>query len=148
MSHEVGTARRGGPRRNSRGPSAITIVLILGGVSLLMGLVLCCGIAGVLIYQRGSVGGSAADLSEENAQRVQLGMSLSDVEKILGKGRIATASDYEDVNSRAARFRQPPVVQHRPGATKYVWRNGTTWFFGDFDSNNKLLGTQRCSSSR
>src|SRR5262249_9530255 len=105
----------------------------------------------------------AAAVTVESIKKVQAGMTLNQVEQILGKGVKATEEDLRDANNkkREARKRMrdarknvkaldsvpeppdPPEIRFRPGTTKYRWGNKKTWIFVDVDDNtSKVVGTE------
>jgi len=97
--------------------------------------------------------GSNATL--ENIKKVRAGMTLDQVEQILGKGRKATEEDVREAKkqleenkkkmeeaSKRATGSLPqvavPDLDSKPGTTKYRWGSKNTWLFVDVDD-----GTQR-----
>ncbi len=127
----------------------LVIGLVLGGLALLIltgsGVTVC-----LIAWSFNSPMGSLFDdrnLTEENIKKIQLNMSLEEVQEILGKGRKATEADLRQANAKGRGF-GPFAVQFRPGTTKYVWRSKNAWFFVDIDDNSKkVVGTNAVSGS-
>jgi hypothetical protein len=86
------------------------------------------------------------NVTEENIKKIKPGMTLDEVEQILGKGKKATESDLNAVNRMMQGAGSP--AQFRPGTTTYRWRNRNTWLFVDVDNNtNKIVGVHSWSHS-
>jgi hypothetical protein len=122
----------------------LLIGLGIGGAALLL---LVCG--GVVLWLVIGPLAFNSKLTPENIQKVQPGMTLEDVEAILGPGRLATRADVQAANEYSGPVHIAPApITFRPGTTKYVWRNGNTWFFVDIDDGSKkLVGTYSVSHS-
>jgi hypothetical protein len=131
--------RRFRPKKKS-GNTGLIIGLAIGGAVFL--LMICGGVAFWLFIR------SEANplLTEENIKKIQPGLTLAEVEQILGAGRVATEDDMRQANTMMKGI--GPKVQFRPGTTKYRWRNGNTWLFVDVDNNTKkVVGVASMSSS-
>lgn len=92
---------------------------------------------------------TGGNLSVENVTKVKPGMTLAEVQKIVGaRGRKATQSDLDQVNAKKKRFGQGSLITLSAGSTMHCWRKGNTWFFVNIDNNsNKASFITRWSSS-
>jgi hypothetical protein len=106
--------------------------------------------------------GTAAPLAEtltlDNIKKVQGGMTLEQVEQILGKGRKATEEDVREALNQLEEDKKKmeearkkaqgkdafpeivlPKMDFRPGATKYRWGSKNTWLFVDVDERTQRV---------
>lgn len=90
-----------------------------------------------------------ADLSPDTVMKIKLGMTLDEVEQLVGSSaRPSRPSDESTVNERAKRFGQPSPAVRQDGLTKYVFRSGDAWLFVDVDDKTgKVAGFNRWASS-
>ena len=136
------------PRRRlkkKRSRSNVLNMVLIAGTAL----VVLAGVGGVLWWFIGPEMNS--NLTMENIQKIQHGMTLEEAEQILGKARIATERDVVELNEMTRAPGDPPIgargnpaaVKFRGGLTKYMWRNKNLWFLVDVDDQSKkILGTQ------
>jgi hypothetical protein len=109
---------------------------------------------------------SAPAITVENIKKVQLGMTLDQVEQVLGKGKKATEDDVREAISQLEEDKKKmeesrkkakdtgsfpdialPKMDFRPGTTKYRWGTMNTWLFVDVDeSTQKVVRTAVHSS--
>lgn len=69
--------------------------------------------------------GSSGDLSPENVKKVKLGMTLPEVETIIGcKPSQPSQSDLDAIN----KWKRGAPLQMQQGKTLYLWQQGHTLF--------------------
>jgi probable HAF family extracellular repeat protein len=103
----------------------------------------------------------------ENIKKVQAGLTLDQVEQILGKGRIATQEDAREAKKQLEENRKKmeearkratgtssipdialPDVDFKPGTTKYCWGTKKTWLFVDVDDRTQRVVRTAFQSSQ
>ena len=76
---------------------------------------------------------------------MKTGMTLREVEAIIGKGSVASPSDINFVNGRLSKFNGAQIPPVAPGKTKYVWKSRgarqTLWLFLDVDNSTRRIGS-------
>jgi hypothetical protein len=109
---------------------------------------------------------SIATVTLENIKRVRAGMTLDQVEQILGKRRKATEDDVreaikqleankkkmEEARKKANAVGSAPEVglpamDFKPGTTKYIWGTKNTWLFVDVDDRTQRVVRTAAHSS-
>jgi predicted Zn finger-like uncharacterized protein len=136
------------PRRRAKSNTGLIIGLVAGAVILLA---FCCIGGGVAIYLFRDFGGAAGGASplsaialanprvtKANYARLQEGMTLADVEAILGKGAPTSAAEIRQVYSNIQTMSGPMQADGRVGVmydrasaqgALYRWKNGGTVIF-------------------
>src|SRR5262245_17012598 len=130
--------------------TVLYLVIGLGSLALVSCLCLGCGVGGVMLFRMKGPFGSFgnANLSEANMATIsngmQTGMTLDQVNAIIGTGSVASQSEIDLVNKRLGKFGNavPPAPA---GKTKYVWksRSGSTtqWLFIDADNSTRRISS-------
>jgi predicted Zn finger-like uncharacterized protein len=129
------------PPPKKKGKTGLIIGLIAGGVGLLA---LCCcgvGIGGYFVWPM--LSNSNPKVTKDNYSKLRDGMTMTDVEAILGSGRLATPNDVRSAFSanplnETAVGQWTAAISHRGGV--YCWKNGGKTILLSFDNPPKQGG--------
>jgi predicted Zn finger-like uncharacterized protein len=128
------------PRRPTQKASPSNFWLFVGiGAAAVVGII---GIAVLLLWPRNN-----PKVTEDNYHRIETGMTLAAVEKILGSGREASVKDVKEIFDSSP-DPDAPQATFEEGASKgstYRWKNKKTYILVVFDGPPKSGGTVSAS---
>jgi predicted Zn finger-like uncharacterized protein len=131
------------PKKKSK--TGLLIGLIAGGVGLLA--VCCCGVGVGGYFVWPMLSNSNPKVTKENYGLLHDGMTMAEVETVLGSGRVATPDDVRSAFQANFPNKETAVGQWTAAISRgggvYCWRNGPKTILLSFDNSPRQGGKVR-----